>query len=246
MAMQDRLSFLKYMVVNKLTVLDAADQAGAVKGLMNFMIGKKLARTKTFLSCINAAVLESLQRGAAMALGVSKDTGGNPGTIKWAEFFHKYQKGLLKTRDDHDLAWAMAEQRAVDYGVLLADTLPGIERPTNRMLRFVKLSWLYRSIMMYRRTIIWFMRLSFAFTNPSVAFASEEIINWLTDVSHAESVEFLGEVSWALSALAFAEAEKNDPLGDAEVALKLITGLWEGFKMRPLENKDSFSLSSAD
>ncbi|KAI5287673.1 hypothetical protein KEM54_005832 [Ascosphaera aggregata] len=219
-------------MINKLTLLDSADQAGAVEGLMNFLIGKRLAQTKTYLSCLNAAVIEGIQRGCAIALGLSTDTGGNPSSLKWAKFFVQYKSGQLRDRNYHDIAWAASEQSAIEYGTLLAETLPGIERPSHRILRFVKMTRVYRSIMLYRRTIIWILRLSFAFTNPSVAFSSEEILNWLTDITHPDSIEFLGEVSWALSALTFAAEGKDDPVGDAEVALELITGLWHGFQAR--------------
>ncbi|KAI5302587.1 hypothetical protein KEM56_000545, partial [Ascosphaera pollenicola] len=243
MSMPDRLSFLKYIIVHKLTLLDAADQAGAEEGMMNFMIGKKLSHTKTYLSCLNAAVLESVQRGAAIALNISRDTGGNPASPKWAKFFIQYQRGQLDDRNYHDLAWAKAEQSAIDYGILLAETLPGIEQPTGRILRFVRASTLYRTIMMYRRTILWLLRISFAFTNPSVAFSAEELLDWLTDITQPESIEFLGEVSWAVSALKFAEDGEDDPLGDAEVALKLLTGIWDGFKARDHTNFTRIRLS---
>lgn len=66
---------------------------------MNFLIGKRLAQTKTYLSCLNAAVLESVQRGAAIALNISKETGGNPASLKWAKFFVLYGRGQLEDRN---------------------------------------------------------------------------------------------------------------------------------------------------
>lgn len=99
MSLPDRLLFLKYIIVHKLTLLNSADQAGAEEGLMNFLIGKRLAQTKTYLSCLNAAVLESVQRGAAIALNISKETGGNPASLKWAKFFVLYGRGQLEDRN---------------------------------------------------------------------------------------------------------------------------------------------------
>ena len=58
----------------------------------------------------------------------------------------------------HDLFWAAAEQTAVDYGVRLANTAPGVDKPSNRELRWIQFTRIYRMIMQYRRTILWLVR----------------------------------------------------------------------------------------
>ncbi|KAI5293108.1 hypothetical protein KEM52_005827 [Ascosphaera acerosa] len=227
----EKLAFAQYLAIERLTQLDCADQLGAVQGMHRFLIGKRLDQPKTYLSFLASALLEAVQRGAAIALGVSRATGGNPASQKWAKFFIQYQRGQLDDRNIHDAAWARAEQTALEYGMLLAEALPGVERPTPRITRFVKMSSLYRTIMIYRRTILWMVKVSFAFTNPSVAFTFEELLDWFTDITHPDSVEFLSEVAWAISAMTFADDDgAEDPLGDAEVVLRAINEIWVGFQ----------------
>lgn len=61
---------------------------------------------------------------------------------------------------------------------------------------------------------------SFGFTNPAVAAMSEAFIDWLTDVTKPESVEFLGDVAWSISAVGFGGNRVVLDIGDDMRALK--------------------------
>lgn len=98
MGMADRVEFMKYMASNKLGPLVSTNQFRAVEGIMDFFIRKELAGHQSWLSLINAAVVEAIQRGAAISLGLSNNTGDNPGTERWVEFFNQRKMGKLTDR----------------------------------------------------------------------------------------------------------------------------------------------------
>jgi hypothetical protein len=98
MEMKNRLEYVKYMGAWKLGQLESAEELHALEGVMGFFVRKKLARPGSWMSFVNAAVVEAAECGAAMALGLSNDTSGNPGSKKWADFFSKRKAGLLEDR----------------------------------------------------------------------------------------------------------------------------------------------------
>jgi hypothetical protein len=98
MEMKNRLEYVKYMAAWKLGQLESSEELHAVEGVMEFFIRKKLAHPGSWMSFVNAAVVEAAEQGAAMALGLSNDTSGNPGSRKWADFFTKRKAGLLGDR----------------------------------------------------------------------------------------------------------------------------------------------------
>lgn len=99
MEMNNRVAFLKYIESWKLEPLKSTEEFHAVEGVMSFFVRRGLASPGTWMSMVNAAVVEAIERGAAIGLGQSEDTGGNPGTKKWAHFFDQRSKGNLRDRD---------------------------------------------------------------------------------------------------------------------------------------------------
>lgn len=98
MGMVDRMHFMKYMAMQKFAPLASVDQFQAVEGVMDFFIRKGLAGQGTWLSLMNAAVVEAIQRGAAVSLGMTDVAGDNPGAPMWAQFFDQRKQGRLDDR----------------------------------------------------------------------------------------------------------------------------------------------------
>lgn len=94
-----RLRFVKYMGTFRFVPLKSTEQFHAVEGVLGFFSRKELAGRGTYFSLTNAAVVEAVERGAAIALGLSNDTGGNPGSEKWADYFIQRKMGLLTARN---------------------------------------------------------------------------------------------------------------------------------------------------
>ncbi|KAL1952656.1 hypothetical protein VTO42DRAFT_4557 [Malbranchea cinnamomea] len=231
MDIKNRLEFLKYIEAWKLGPLHSSDEFRAVEGVMSFFIRRNLARPGTWMSMVNAAVIEAIERGAAISLGVSRNTGGNPGTSKWVNFFDQRAKGRLQDRGEHDIAWATAEQTAVDYGIRLADTSPDVPKPPSREVRWNQFTRIYRTIMRYRRTILWIFKTAFSFTNPGMPMAVEAWVDWFTDVTDSTSTGFLADIAWALSALGLSK-DGEDPIADSEAILHIATEFWVAFQNR--------------
>lgn len=175
MEMRNRLAYIKYIGSRKLESLKSTEEFHAVEGVLSFFVRRHLATPGTWLSVVNAAVLEAIQRGTAVALNQTEETGGNPAVLKWANFFNQRAGGALNNRavsitlfphrtpplltyQEHDVAWAVAEQTAVDYGIHMANSMPKIERPSTRISRWNQFTRVYRTIMQYRRTILWILR----------------------------------------------------------------------------------------
>ncbi|PGH34734.1 hypothetical protein GX50_02413 [[Emmonsia] crescens] len=231
MSMASRLEFIKYLSTWRLDTLHSSDQFRAFEGVITFFMRKDIAGSGTWLSLVNAACIEALQRGAAISLGLSSNTGGNPASEKWADYFHQRRTGRLTDRSAHDISWAGAEQAAVDYGIRRADSSLHTEKPSGRVLRWMQFTRVYRTAMQYRRTILWLMRMGFTFTSPSVPMAVESFLDWVTDVTDATSTGFLADVAWTLSALGLSQ-HGEDPVADSETMLKIITEFWEVFQLK--------------
>ncbi|EAS31486.3 uncharacterized protein CIMG_06965 [Coccidioides immitis RS] len=236
MKIRDRIEFVQFMARSKLRFLESSNQFRAVEGTMDFFVRKSIANRGTWMSYINAAVVEAIQRGAAIALGESDNTGGNPATLKWADYFDQRKLGRLMNRDAHDRAWAVAEQTAVEYGIRLANSKPDIETPTTRERRWQQFTKIYRMVMQYRRTLLWLIKMAFNFTSPGLPMASEAFLDWFTDVTDATSTGFLAEIAWTLCALGLSW-DGEDPIKDLEVILGMVTEFWEAFQTsRHLDN----------
>ncbi|EEQ85162.1 hypothetical protein RJZ56_003651 [Blastomyces dermatitidis] len=231
MSMASRLEFIKYLSTWRLDALHSMDQFRAFEGVIAFFMRKDIGGTGTWLSLVHAACIEALQRGAAISLGLSSNTGGNPASEKWADYFYQRRTGRLTDRGAHDLSWAVAEQAAVDYGMRRADSSLQIEKPSGRVLRWMQFTRVYRTAMQYRRTILWLMRMGFTWSSPSIPMAVEAFIDWVTDVTDATSTGFLADVAWTLSALGLSQ-HGEDPAADSEVMLKIVTEFWEVFQLR--------------
>ena len=50
------------------------------------------------MSYTDTGIVEAIQNGGAIALGLSGETGGNPGSQLWADFMTKMKNGQLDDR----------------------------------------------------------------------------------------------------------------------------------------------------
>jgi hypothetical protein len=78
--------------------LNCPTQWRNIEGVIQFFIDKGLGATGTWVSYTDAGIIEAVQRGGAIALGMSSDDGGNPGAEPWADFMRAMKAGTLGDR----------------------------------------------------------------------------------------------------------------------------------------------------
>lgn len=112
------------------------------------------------MSYVDAGIVEGIQRGGNIALGMGGGEGGNPGSLRWANFMTRMKNGELRERGDHDYAWSRAEQAATEYGKKLGDA-KGLKVGLQLQLWYWS-TQLFRWIMRNRGTTMNLLRV----TNP--------------------------------------------------------------------------------
>lgn len=98
MSLSARLSYVRYME-NRFVPLHADNQFRAIEGVIEFFISEGMGGPGTWISYVDAGIVEAIQRGGAIALGIGTSTGGNPGSELWADFLTKMKNKEFKDRN---------------------------------------------------------------------------------------------------------------------------------------------------
>jgi hypothetical protein len=96
--MTARLDYVRYMQSNFFGRLNAGNQYRAIEGVITFFNRNSLGPPESWISYVDAGIVEGIQRGGAIALGMSSDTGGNSGSELWASFLRGMRDGKLDDR----------------------------------------------------------------------------------------------------------------------------------------------------
>jgi hypothetical protein len=100
LSLATRLTYLQWMQSSLFgPELNCGNQWRAIEGVIEFFQSKGLGAPGTWVSYTDAGIIEAIQRGGAIALGISTDTGLNPGSQLWADFMTKMHGGQLTNRD---------------------------------------------------------------------------------------------------------------------------------------------------
>ncbi|KAF3480170.1 uncharacterized protein GIQ15_05517 [Arthroderma uncinatum] len=232
MGMVDRLEFMKYMSATKFGVLSAGDQFHAVEGVMDFFTRKDLAGRGTWLSFINAAVVESVQQGAAISLGLSNATYSNPPSNKWAQFFNQRKNGRLTDRPLSVADWDDSSRVWGEYGKVVpwfaATHKEGIDMVAHhRTISRFDDTPTYNSMGIKNLTIRLFIRTS-SLTNPAIPLLAEAIIDWMTDVTDAEASSFVADMAWRFASIEFYNDER-DAVVHLDAVVNILEHFWAAF-----------------
>lgn len=92
-----------------------------IEGIIRFFAENGFGEPGSWVSLVDAGILEGIERGTALALGLSEDDFGNPGAELWADYLRRLHRGELEDRGVHDPAWGNAEQASTEHGVRLAE-----------------------------------------------------------------------------------------------------------------------------
>lgn len=100
--MAERLTYLQYMQSHFFGPLKSSDQLRPIEGVITFFLSKNLGAPNSWISYVDTGIVEAIQRGGALALGLSSETGGNPGSVLWRDFFVGQRDGKFKSRQVSD------------------------------------------------------------------------------------------------------------------------------------------------
>lgn len=184
MTMDQRLDFLRALQSGPAAELGASDRWRNIEGVIAFFRDRGLGAPGTWVSHVDAAILEGVERGIAIALGRSTDGFGNPGSARWAAYLTALSRGELTDRDAHDRAWGEAEQASTEHGVVLAEQVHGL-RPTTVERRFFQFSELYRWTLRNRPVAQDLLLLYGVLAHPQLAVRRVSFLDWFTDVSES-------------------------------------------------------------
>jgi hypothetical protein len=183
MSMVERLDFVLDMQAGPGAALGASDRWRNIEGVITFFVDRNLGAPGTWVSYVDAGIVEGIQRGIAIASGWSTDTGGNPGSALWASYLTRLSTGQLTTRAAHDRAWGEAEQASTEYGNALAEShgvpATAVER------RFYQFSEMYRWTLRNRPFALDLLAVYGPLIHPDLARARVPFYDWFTDVSES-------------------------------------------------------------
>jgi hypothetical protein len=183
MSMSERLEFVRDMQSGPAAQLGAPDRWRNIEGVITFFVERNLGAPGTWVSYVDAGIVEGIERGIAIALGRSTDTGGNPGSAKWASYLTRLSTGQLPTRAAHDRAWSEAEQASTEYGDAVAESRG--QPATAQEWRFYQFSEVYRWALRNRPFVLDLLAVYGPLINPDLAALRVPFYDWFTDVSES-------------------------------------------------------------
>ncbi|MBA8927200.1 hypothetical protein BC739_004406 [Kutzneria viridogrisea] len=211
LSMHDRRTWLRHVESHQVSRLVTVwDRWRNIEGVLEFFRDRGVGESGSWASIVDAAILEGIERGTAIALGVGQDTFGNPGSTEWANYLLRLQAGRLTKRSVHDAAWSRAEQTATEYGVALAKSR-GV-RPTGPEWRFFQFSQVYRWLLRNEPTAL--LALGGPLVSPRVRELRVPFLTWFTDVRSDVPAYRGSAMAWSLAEL--------HPVGGALDALNLL------------------------
>lgn len=145
-----------------------------IEGILEFFGDRGLGAPGTWVSYVDAGIVEGVERGLAIALGRGDGDFANPGSSLWADYLTGLADGRLSGRADHDRAWSQAEQASTEYGVALAERGHGLAA-TAAEERFYEFSEFYRWTLRNRPAILDF--------TPAIG-PNATFLDWFTDVTN--------------------------------------------------------------
>ncbi|KAA2254297.1 hypothetical protein F0L68_30705 [Solihabitans fulvus] len=213
MSMTQRLEFLDALERGPASELSANfDRWSNIRGIVDFFRDHELGAPGSWISYVDAGILEGIERGTAIALGRSTDTFGNPGSVKWATYLIRLKRGELTDRATHDRAWGEAEQASTDRGVAIAGEHGAQASAVDR--RFFMFSEFYRWTLRNRPAALNLLTGYGMLIRPEVYRDRVPFLDWFTDVRNPVPARKGAEVAYALARL--------DPLRGTFTTLDLL------------------------
>lgn len=155
-----------------------------IESFLEVFIAHGLGAPGTWASYGDAANLEALVRGLALALKTGGGDYGNPGARLWARYLNELKAGRLAAKPVHNVLWSNAEQTSVDWGTR-PDHNPAT--PNAAELTLFSASQFYRLILRNEPTIVLVLR---TLGQPKLT----RCYDWLTDTTNRKAVRTAGDL----------------------------------------------------
>ncbi|MPZ79157.1 MAG: hypothetical protein GEV28_01650 [Actinophytocola sp.] len=226
MTMAERLEFVRAMQEGPGAQLGVTDRWRNIEGVITFFRDHRLGAPGTWVSYVDAGIVEGIERGIAIALGRSDDGFGNPGSATWATYITGVAEGTWATRGAHDRAWSEAEQASTEHGVAVAEShgqyATGVEQ------RFYQFSETYRWALRNRPFALDLLAVYGWLIHPDLAGARVPFYDWFTDVR-----ESAPSIKGCEMAYGFAQLHPiAGVLGAAGLFLAYVTELFDEYQAR--------------
>ncbi|MCT2586334.1 hypothetical protein [Actinophytocola gossypii] len=180
LTMAERLELVRGLQSGPGALLGVDDRWRNIEGVITFFRDKGLGTPGTWVSYVDAGIVEGIERGLAIALGRSTDDFGNPGSVLWADYITGVADGSFATRGAHDRAWSLAEQASTEHGVVLAERHGQYATPAEE--RFYQFSETYRWALRNRPFALDLLAMYGWLIHPDLARARVPFYDWFTDV----------------------------------------------------------------
>ncbi|KAF2820280.1 hypothetical protein CC86DRAFT_387318 [Ophiobolus disseminans] len=198
-SMDTRLAYMKAMQANFFGPLNAGNQFRAIEGVITFFSQNNLGAPNSWVSYVDAGIVEGIQNGGANVLGLHSKDGGNPGTALWADFFRKMKAGGYEDRDKHDFGWSISEEKSTGYGKQLADAkFSASGRESLWYMSTQVFRWIMRNKGLSVAAIRGVITVN-AVTNPSLlAFLPlvDDLVDWFTDITDIKPTLCFSKAVW--------------------------------------------------
>lgn len=224
LTMSERLEFVQLMEAGPAAELGASDRWHNIEGVITFFRDNNLGPAGSWVSYVDAGIVEGIQRGIAIATGRNQDTGGNPGSQKWASYLTRLAGGDYADRAEHDKAWSEAEQASTEHGNALAEAHG--QAATDVEARFYEFSEMYRWVLRNRTVSIGLLVTYGPLIHPDLAGVAVPFYDWFTDVREKAPSE-----KGCAMAYGFADLNPIDGVfGMAGLFLAYVTELFEEYR----------------
>ncbi|WP_344547316.1 hypothetical protein [Actinomadura fulvescens] len=195
--MDDRLRFLRAVRSGLASRLGASDRWTTLEGLLRFFRVHDMGRPDSWISWVNAGVLEAVALGIAIAQDPAiADGRANAGSHAWADYLTRLSRGELATATLHNQAWSRAEEISTDAGIALAEDLQGLS-PTPAEQRFLTLAQFYTWAIRNRSALRSLLGALSAI--DARAHTLTDFLDWFIDAGDADAAQAGCEIYWQLA-----------------------------------------------
>lgn len=219
MTMNERLTFVRAMQSGHGADLGVSDSWRNIEGVITFFRDKGLGAPGTWVSYVDAGIVEGIERGLAIARDPSADDFGNPGSQLWAD----YITGSHPNRAAHDRAWSLAEQASTEHGVALAEGHGQYATAVEE--RFYLFSETYRWALRNRPVGLDLLLVYGWLIDPGLAGQRIPFYDWFTDVRESAPSYRGCEMAYGFAQLHPIEGV----FGFAGLFLSYVTSLFEAY-----------------